>query len=138
MIDLYTWSTPNGRKVSILLEELGLAYKAHPIDIGNRAQFTPEFPRISPNNKIPAIVDSEAGLIPMESGAILLYLVEKAGLLVRLAGEGRWRVIEWLMWQMGGSVRCSVRRITSCISGPRFPTTLPSATVMKPSACMAF
>ncbi|MGH8598286.1 MAG: glutathione S-transferase N-terminal domain-containing protein [Gammaproteobacteria bacterium] len=103
MIDLYTWSTPNGRKVSILLEELGTPYTAHAIDIGRNAQFDPEFLRISPNNKIPAIVDRDTGMSLMESGAILLYLADKAGRFLPAAGEARWRVIEWLMWQMGGA-----------------------------------
>ncbi len=102
MIDLYTWTTPNGRKVSILLHELGLPYEAHAIDIGKDEQFAPDFLRISPNNKIPAIVDRDTGLELMESGAILLYLAEKAGRLLPQEGEARWRVIEWLMWQMGG------------------------------------
>lgn len=100
MIDLYTWTTPNGRKVSIMLEELGLDYKVHPVDIGAGDQFKPEFLRISPNNRIPAIVDHDAGLSLMESGAILLYLAEKHGAF--LPEDDRWRTIEWLMWQMGG------------------------------------
>jgi len=79
MIDLYTWTTPNGRKVSILLEELGLRYAVHPIDIGKDDQFSPEFLAISPNNKIPAIVDRDNGMSLMESGAILDYLDEQAG-----------------------------------------------------------
>ena len=102
MIDLYSWVTPNGRKVSILLEELGLPYEVHPIDIGKNDQFTPEFLAISPNNKIPAIVDRDSGLALMESGAILLYLADKTGRFVPREGEARYRVIEWLMWQMGG------------------------------------
>src|SRR5688572_33329113 len=102
MIDLYTWTTPNGRKVSILLEELGLTYAVHPIDIGKDEQFAPEFLRVSPNNKIPAIVDRETGLSLMESGAILLYLADKTGRFLPNEGEARWRVVEWLMWQMGG------------------------------------
>jgi len=101
MIDLYTWTTPNGRKVSILLEELGLDYEVHPIDITAGAQHDPDFLKISPNNRIPAIVDREAGLSLMESGAIMLYLAEKTGRFLP-AGEARWRTIEWLMWQMGG------------------------------------
>ena len=102
MIDLYTWSTPNGRKVSIMLEECELPYTVHPIDIGKDQQFAPEFLAISPNNKIPAIVDREANRSVFESGAILLYLAEKAG---RFGGSGeaeRLSVLEWLMWQMGG------------------------------------
>ena len=99
MIDLYTWVTPNGRKVSILLEELGLPYEVHPVDIGKQAQFAPEFLEISPNNRIPAIVDRETGRSLMESGAILLYLAEKHGAFL---GQDRWEMVEWLMWQMGG------------------------------------
>lgn len=102
MIDFYTWSTPNGRKVSIALEELGLAYRTHPIDITNGEQHDPAFLEISPNGKIPAIVDHDRGIKLMESGAILLYLADKTGRLIPPGGEGRWRVIEWLMWQMGG------------------------------------
>ena len=102
MIDLYTWSTPNGRKVSIALEELGLSYNVHPIDIGKDQQFTPEFLGISPNNKIPAIVDRENGIALMESGAILTYLADKTGRLLPSSGEPRYRVLEWLTWQVGG------------------------------------
>ena len=102
MIDFYTWTTPNGRKVSIALEELGLPYSAHPIDIGKDEQFSPDFLRIAPNNKIPAIVDRETGIALMESGAILVYLADKAGRLLPERGEPRYRVLEWLMWQMGG------------------------------------
>jgi len=102
MIDLYTWTTPNGRKVSILLEELGLPYEAHAIDIGKDDQFKPEFLKISPNNKIPAIVDRDNGLALMESGAIMLYLADKTGRFLPKEGEPRYRVLEWLMWQMGG------------------------------------
>src|SRR5215212_3800161 len=102
MIDLYTWTTPNGRKASILLEELGLPYTGHPIDITKDEQFAPDFLKISPNNKIPAIVDQETGISLMESGAILIYLADKAGQLLPREGEARYRVIEWLMWQMGG------------------------------------
>lgn len=101
MIDLYTWSTPNGRKVSILLEELGVDYTTHAINIGKDEQFTPEFLAIAPNNKIPAIVDRDTGQTLMESGAILLYLAQKHDRFLRDGGE-EWRVVEWLMWQMGG------------------------------------
>ncbi len=100
MIDLYTWTTPNGRKVSIALEEMGLDYEAHAIDIGKDEQFTPEFLAISPNNKIPAIRERETGFHLMESGAILLWLAEKAGKF--LPETQRWEAMEWLMWQMGG------------------------------------
>ena len=101
MIDLYTWTTPNGRKVSILLEELGVPYKSIPINIGQDEQFQPHFLEIAPNNKIPAIVDHDTGVKMMETGAIMLYLAEKHD---RFLGSGndRWKVIEWLMWQMGG------------------------------------
>ncbi len=102
MIDLYTWSTPNGRKASIMLEEVGLPYSVHPIDIGKDEQFKPEFLKISPNNRIPAIVDRDNGLSVFESGAILIYLADKTGKLLARDGEARWRAIEWLMWQMGG------------------------------------
>ncbi len=102
MIDLYTWTTPNGRKVSIALEELGLPYQAHPIDIGKDEQFRPNFLAIAPNNKIPAIVDRDNNFHLMESGAILIYLAEKTGKLMPKEMQKRYRVIEWLMWQMGG------------------------------------
>jgi GST-like protein len=102
VIDLYTWSTPNGRKISIVLEELGLPYNVHPIDINNKEQFAPTFLAISPNNRIPAIVDRENDFSLMESGAILLYLAEKTGKLLPKELHARYRAIEWLMWQMGG------------------------------------
>jgi GST-like protein len=102
MIDLYTWSTPNGRKASIMLEEVGLPYSVHVVDIGKDEQFEPEFLKISPNNRIPAIVDRDNGLSVFESGAILIYLAEKTGKLLPRDGEARWRAIEWTMWQMGG------------------------------------
>jgi GST-like protein len=82
VIDLYTWTTPNGRKISIALEELGLPYTVHPIDIGKDEQFAPEFLKVSPNNKIPAIVDRDTGVHLMESGAILIYLADKTGKLL--------------------------------------------------------
>ena len=99
MIDLYTWPTPNGRKVSIALEELGLVYEVHAINIGQDEQFSEEFLRISPNNKIPAIVDRDNGRSLMESGAILMYLAEKCD---ALWGDDCWQTLEWLMFQMGG------------------------------------
>ena len=104
-IELYTWSTPNGRKVSIALEEMELPYNVHPIDITKGAQFEPSFLEISPNNKIPAIVDPEgpAGApFPLfESGAILIYLAEKTGRFMPTEPAARLRCLEWLMWQMG-------------------------------------
>ena len=102
MIDLYTWSTPNGRKISILLEELGWPYTVHAIDITNNQQFAPDFLAISPNNKIPAIVDQENGTAVMESGAILIYLAERADRFLPRAPSARMATLEWLMWQMGG------------------------------------
>ena len=102
MIDLYTWTTPNGRKISILLEELGIDYEVHRIDIRKDEQMTPKFLGISPNNKIPAIVDRDNGLTLMELGAILWYLAEKHGRFLPEAPGDRIRVMEWLMWQMGG------------------------------------
>lgn len=102
MIDFYTWTTPNGRKVSILLEELGVDYKAIPINIGQGEQMVPEFLEISPNNKIPAIYDHETGIALMESGAIMIYLAEKYGKFLPSDLMKKAKVIEWLMWQMGG------------------------------------
>ena len=102
MIDLYTWTTPNGRKVSILLEELGVPYEAHAIDIGANDQFTPEFLKISPNNKIPAIVDRDTGVSMMESGAIMLYLADKYQKFMPTDPGKKWEAIEWLMWQKAG------------------------------------
>jgi GST-like protein len=102
MIDLYTWSTPNGRKVSIMLEECGLQYAAHPVDINKDEQFKPDFLKISPNNRIPAIVDRDNGLALFESGAILMYLAEKTGKFWSKEPEARWHTVQWVMWQMGG------------------------------------
>ena len=99
MIDLYTWGTPNGRKVSIALEEFGLEYTVHPVNIGKDEQFAPEFLAISPNNKIPAIVDRDSGRHLMESGAILVYLADAKE---RFWGDDRYVTLEWLMLQMGG------------------------------------
>jgi len=102
MIDLYTWTTPNGRKASIMLEEIGLPYTVHPVDIGKDEQFKPEFLKISPNNRIPAIVDRDTGISVFESGALLIYLADKTGKLLPKEGAARYQVLEWLMWQMGG------------------------------------
>ena len=102
MIDLYTWATPNGKKVSIALEELGLPYTVHAIDIGKGDQHSAEFTRVSPNRKIPAIGDHEPGQTLMESGAILMYLAEKAGRLMPREPQGYWQVVQWLMWQKAG------------------------------------
>ncbi|HYL19529.1 MAG TPA: glutathione S-transferase N-terminal domain-containing protein [Burkholderiales bacterium] len=106
MIDLYTWSTPNGRKVSIMLEECGLPYRVHPIDIGKGDQFKPEFVALNPNSKIPAIVDQEGpegGPYPLfESGAILMYLAWKTGKYFPTRITEQFETIQWLMFQMGG------------------------------------
>lgn len=102
MIELYTWSTPNGRKASIALEEMGLEYKVHPINIMKDEQFQPHFLKISPNNRIPAIVDNDTGQSVFESGALLIYLAEKTGQFLKPDGPEKWSTLEWLMWQMGG------------------------------------
>ena len=106
MIDLYTWTTPNGRKVSIMLEELGLPYKVHAVNIGRGDQFKPEFVAVSPNSRIPAIVDSDGPdgkpYAMMESGAILVYLAGKTGKFLPQAVRGRYDALQWLMFQMGG------------------------------------
>ncbi|MDB5737031.1 MAG: Glutathione S-transferase, N-terminal domain, partial [Sphingomonas bacterium] len=107
MIDLFYWTTPNGHKITMLLEEAGLPYKVHGVNIGKGAQFTPEFLAIAPNNRIPAIIDNEpaGGGAPVslfESGAILLYLAEKTGRFIPGDTHGRVEVLQWLFWQMGG------------------------------------
>src|ERR1700757_3678043 len=107
MLDVYYWGTPNGLKIKLFLEEAGLAYRIIPVDIGKGEQFRPEFLRISPNNRIPAIVDNEpAGGGPplslFESGAILLYLAEKIGRFIPADVRGRAQVLQWLFWQVGG------------------------------------
>jgi len=107
MIDLYYWPTPNGWKISIMLEECGLPYRVVPVDIGRGEQFTPQFLAVSPNNRIPAIVDDDpaGGGAPVpvfETGAILLYLAEKTGRFLPGELRGRTAVMQWVMWQMGG------------------------------------
>jgi GSH-dependent disulfide-bond oxidoreductase len=106
MIDVYSWATPNGHKVHIMLEECGLPYRVHAIDIGSGEQFTPQFLAISPNNKIPAIVDADgpdgAPMSLFESGAILLYLAAKSGRFMPDDARGKYEVLQWLMFQMGG------------------------------------
>ncbi len=109
MIDFYYWPTPNGWKVSIMLEECGLDYEVHPVHIGRGDQFKPEFLAISPNNRIPALVDRDAegkgdgnGLAIFESGAMLVYLAEKTGRLMPTDTQGRFDVLQWLFWQVGG------------------------------------
>ena len=106
MLDLHTWTTPNGRKVSIMLEELGLPYRVHAVNIGQGDQFKPEYLKINPNSKIPSIVDPEGPdgepITLMESGAILIYLAGKTGKLLPAAVRGRYVALQWLMFQMGG------------------------------------
>lgn len=107
MIDLYYWTTPNGHKVTLFLEEAELPYRIHPINIMKDEQFAPDFLKISPNNKIPAIVDQNPAdngspVTLFESGAILLYLAEKTGKFIPLNIRGRQEVMQWLFWQMGG------------------------------------
>ncbi len=106
MIEVYSWATPNGHKVHIMLEECGLKYRAHAVDIGKGEQFAPEFLAISPNHKIPAIVDPQGPdgepISMFESGAILLYLATKTGRFLPETTRARYAVLEWLMFQMGG------------------------------------
>jgi GST-like protein len=105
-IEFWTWNTPNGRKVSVALEEMGLAYSVRPVNISKGEQFQPAFLKISPNNRIPAIIDSDgpggAPISVFESGAILIYLGEKTGKFLPTDARRRVPVLEWLMWQMGG------------------------------------
>jgi GSH-dependent disulfide-bond oxidoreductase len=105
MINLYTWATPNGRKISIMLEELGVDYAVSPVDLGKQEQFSAHFSAISPNHKIPAIIDTEPGQDPIvifESGAILTYLAEKYGQFLAPHGQARYTAFEWLHWQTSG------------------------------------
>jgi len=102
MIDLYYWPTPNGRKISIMLEECEMEYNVVPVDIGAGDQFKPEFLRISPNNRMPAIVDNETGESVFEGGAILMYLAEKCGRFFPQEQHDRLEVLQWLFWQAGG------------------------------------
>ncbi len=102
MIDLYYWPTPNGRKISIMLEECGLEYTPVPVDIGSGDQFDPAFLKLSPNNRMPAIVDQDTGVSVFEGGAILIYLAEKAGKYLPQEMLQRQEVLQWLFWQAGG------------------------------------
>jgi GSH-dependent disulfide-bond oxidoreductase len=107
MIELYYWTTPNGHKITMFLEEAGLEYRIHPVNIGKGEQFKPDFLRVSPNNRIPAILDTEpagggAPISLFESGAILLYLADKTGKFIPKDLRGRVAALEWLFWQMGG------------------------------------
>src|SRR5690606_28398033 len=106
LLQLYSLPTPNGQKVVVALEEMGIAYEAHRVSFSAEDQFTPEFLSVAPNNKIPAILDPNgpggAPLALFESGAILIYLAEKSGRFLPAAGAARYQVLQWLMWQMGG------------------------------------
>ena len=125
MIDLYSWTTPNGFKATIMLEECGLAYRLHPVNIGKNEQFAPDFLKISPNNKIPALVDSEGpGGQPLplfESGAILIYLADKTGRLLPAAGAARYTALQWLMFQMGARAPSSPAATTPSPTSPSTP-----------------
>ena len=105
MIDLYSWATPNGHKIHIMLEETGLPYRVHPVNIGAGDQFKPEFLKISPNNKMPAMVDSDGpdgkSISMFESGAMLIYLASKSGRFLPEDLRDRWSTLQWLMFQMG-------------------------------------
>ena len=106
MIDLYSWATPNGHKIHIMLEETGLPYRVHPVNIGAGDQFKPEFLKISPNNKMPAMIDTDGPdgkpMSMFESGAMLLYLASKSGKFLPEDLRDRWSTLQWLMFQMGG------------------------------------
>jgi glutathione S-transferase len=120
MIDLYTAPTPNGWKASIVLEELGLPYEVHLVNLLAGDQKAPEYLKINPNGRIPTIVDRDAGdFAVFESGAILIYLAEKTGRLMPTDPKGRSRVIQWVMFQMGGSARCRARQRLSSATSPR-------------------
>ncbi len=128
MIKLYFWPTPNGKKISIMLEECGLEYEAKPVDIGAGDQFSPEFLRISPNNRMPAIVDTDTGISVFEGGAILIYLAEKAEMFLPQEQAPRFDVLQWLFWQAGGWARW---RASSAISRatPTTSTITPSSVI---------
>ena len=102
MIDLYFWPTPNGHKISIMLEECELPYNVIPVDIGRGDQFAPEFLKVSPNNRMPAIRDNDTGVTVFEGGAILMYLAEKSGKLLPSDTTDRYDALQWLFWQAGG------------------------------------
>lgn len=102
MIDLYYWPTPNGKKISIMLEECGLQYEVKPVDIGRGDQFDPDFLKISPNNRMPAITDHDTGVSVFESGAIFIYLAEKSGKFLPRPEVERYEVLQWLFWQVAG------------------------------------
>ena len=143
MIDLYYWTTPNGHKITMFLEESELPYRIVPVNISKGDQFKLEFLAISPNNRMPTIVDHEpygggAPISVFESGAILLYLAEKIGKFIPSDIRGRVETVQWLFWQMGGLARRRVKTITSANTRPRsFP--MPSiATSRRPIGSTAF
>lgn len=140
MITLYTWPTPNGHKIQIMLEETGLAYNAVSVNIQTNEQFAPDFLKISPNNKIPAIVDSDGPdqkpYSVFESGAILVYLASKTGKFLGKTDRERFDVLQWVMFQMGGLVLCLGRLIISDSMLPRKLPTALTATPTKPRDSM--
>jgi len=142
MIDLYYWGTPNGHKITIALEEMGLEYKIFPINILENDQFQPDFLRISPNNKIPAIVDQDGPrgepISVFESGAILQYLGRKTGLFYPDDEQQRVEVEQWLMWQMGGLGPCWGRIITLAVLLLSVSHMLLIVMSMKPSVYTGF
>jgi GST-like protein len=140
MIEVYSWPTPNGHKIHIMLEECGLPWRVHGIDIGAGDQFQPEFLAISPNNKVPAIVDPDGPdgqpISLFESGAILLYLAGKTGRFLPADTRERYEVLQWLMFQMAGVGPMLGRPITFASTPPRRCPTRSSATRARRSACM--
>ena len=143
MIDLYYWPTPNGNKITMMLEECELDYTIYPINITAGDQFQPDFLKLSPNNRMPAIVDHDPidkgqPLDLFESGAILLYLAEKTGKFYPIDLRCRYVVMKWLMWQMGGLVRWRVRIIILGDLHRIKSPTQSSAIVLKQAVCMAY
>ena len=139
MIHLYTWPTPNGHKVQIMLEEVGVPYAVHPVDITRGAQFNPDYLALNPNNKVPTIVDEDGPggetITVFETGAILIYLAETTGKLMPTAPRGRSEVMQWLMWQTGGLGPMLGQAQHFHRSRPReFPTPL-TGTPKKGDAC---
>lgn len=143
MIDLHYWTTPNGHKITLFLEEAGLPYTIFPVNIGNNEQFKAEFLKIAPNNRIPAIVDHQpadggAPLSLFESGAILLYLAEKTGQFIPQGLRGRQEVSQWLFWQMGGlGPMAGQNHHFNRFAKEKSPTRS-SATSTKPRDCTAY
>ena len=135
-LDLYAWNTSNGRKISIMLEELDVDYNIHLINIGKDEQFAPEFLKISPNNRIPAIIDSDGpGGTPysmFESGAILLYLADKFGKFNPTAELKRYETLVWLMWQMGGAVAHFVGTDKRCATNATHASAASGAAAIQP------